>query len=246
VTIVNTIKLNQGNAVINSFTPIAHIVTPFSQKFSIPRQSLSLSVAKGAIIFSDDVDVTQSLDGIEGFSHLWLLFLFHENLAQGYKAKVRPPRLGGNKKVGVFASRSSFRPNGIGMSVVKNLGIKNNTLMVAGVDLLCMTPILDIKPYLPYADIVNEASAGYAHEKPSATLTAHYSDQAKEQLAFHQHQYPDLTALLDNILTQDPRPSYKQHQQDQKIYFIQLYDLEVKWSVNNTTIDVIAIYPVHK
>jgi tRNA-Thr(GGU) m(6)t(6)A37 methyltransferase TsaA len=232
--------------VTNSFTPIAHILTPFTQKFSIPRQGLSLSSAKGEIVFNAEIDVTQSLDGIEGFSHLWLLFLFHENLAQGYKPKVRPPRLGGNKKIGVFASRSSFRPNGIGMSVVKNLGVKNNKLMVEGVDLLSFTPILDIKPYLPYADAVHDATAGYAQDKPGLTLALHYSNRAASQLALYQTQYPDLADLLQNVLTQDPRPSYKQNKPDNKIYFIQLYDIELSWAVNDNTIEVIDIYLMQK
>ena len=230
--------------VTHSITPIGHILTPFTQKFSIPRQGLSLSCASGEIVFSEHIDIAQSLDGIEAFSHLWLLFLFHENLAQGYKTKVRPPRLGGNKKIGVFASRSSFRPNGIGMSVVKNLGMKDQRLQVEGVDLLSNTPIVDIKPYLPYADSVAQASAGFAQEKPKRPLTLKFSTQAAQKLTLHQACYPELTTLIHNTLSQDPRPYYKKHKQDDKIYFMQLYDIELSFCVMATTAEVIDIYPI--
>ncbi|MFT4655541.1 MAG: hypothetical protein ACI82S_003205, partial [Patiriisocius sp.] len=149
-------------------------------------------------------------------------------------------------KIGVFASRSSFRPNGIGMSVVKNLGVKNNKLMVEGVDLLSNTPILDIKPYLPYADIVQHASAGYAQDKPLPTLDLIYSQQAADQLALYQSQYPDFADLLQSILAQDPRPSYKQTKPDAKVYFVQLYDIEVRWLVNHNAVEVIDIYRMQK
>jgi tRNA-Thr(GGU) m(6)t(6)A37 methyltransferase TsaA len=225
-------------------TPIGHILTPFSQKFAIPRQGLSLSPAKGTIVFTDDIDVKQASDGIEAFSHLWILFLFHENLAQGFKAKVRPPRLGGNKKVGVFASRSSFRPNGIGMSLVRNLGMKDKQLLVDGVDLLDKTPIIDIKPYLPYADAVSEAYAGYADDKPINTLAVKFSASALQQLDSFQEKYSDLSALIRDVLAQDPRPSYKSNKQDNKVYFIRLYNLDIKWLVEGNTALVTEIYPI--
>lgn len=225
-------------------TPIGHILTPFSQKFAIPRQGLSLSHAKGTIVFTDDIDVMQASDGIEAFSHLWILFLFHENIAQGYKAKVRPPRLGGNKKVGVFASRSSFRPNGIGMSLVRNLGMKDKHLLVGGVDLLNKTPVIDIKPYLPYADTVSEASAGYANDKPINTLAVRFSASALQQLDSFQEKYSDLPSLIREVLAQDPRPSYKSNKPDNKVYFIRLYNLDIKWLVDDNTALVTDIYPI--
>lgn len=225
-------------------TPIAHILTPFSQKFAIPRQGLGLSPAKGTIVFTTEVDASQATDGIEAFSHLWILFLFHENLDQGFKAKVRPPRLGGNKKVGVFASRSSFRPNGIGMSLVRNLGMINEQLLVDGVDLLNNTPIIDIKPYLPYADSPNNAFAGYAEEKPNSPLRVTFSAIAQQQLDKHKEMYSDLPVLITQVLAQDPRPSYKSAKQDNKIYFVRLYHLDIKWLVVGNTANVTEIYPI--
>jgi tRNA-Thr(GGU) m(6)t(6)A37 methyltransferase TsaA len=229
-----------------SLTPIGHILTPFTQKFSIPRQGLSLSPANGEIVFADNIDVPQSLDGIEAFSHLWILFLFHENIAQGYKAKVRPPRLGGNRKIGVFASRSSFRPNAIGMSVVENKGLHNKRLIVGGVDLLSGTPILDIKPYLSYADAVPEAKSGYAQEKPLTLLEVVYTDKAEQALKLYEMKHPEIVNLITTILSQDPRPAYKRNKQDNKVYFIQLWDLELTWCVHQNIVELIDIYPAPK
>lgn len=210
---------------------IANIYTPFSQKFAIPRQGNGLSIAKGKITFLPQIDARQALDGIDAFSHLWLLFVFHENLEQGHKSKVRPPRLGGNKKIGVFATRSSFRPNAIGMSLVKNLGREGNELHVGGVDLLNNTPILDIKPYLPYADIDNTAHAGYAEEKPKSGLQVDFADNVCDTLEELSKQHTDYLPLLVSILEQDPRPAYKKQQVDNKTYHLALYNSDVHWQV---------------
>lgn len=210
---------------------IATIATPFSQKFAIPRQGNGLSIAKGQIKFSPEIDVRQALDGIAAFSHLWLLFIFHENLEQGFKSKVRPPRLGGNKKIGVFATRSTFRPNAIGMSLVENLGLIDDKLHVSGVDLLNNTPILDIKPYLPYADINIEAKAGYAHEKPHATLQVRLVDDVQSIIEKVSKQHTDYLPLLISVLEQDPRPAYKKNQTDPKMYHLALYNTDVHWQV---------------
>jgi tRNA-Thr(GGU) m(6)t(6)A37 methyltransferase TsaA len=186
----------------------------------------------------------QACDGIEAFSHLWIMFIFHENLDQGFKAKVRPPRLGGNKKIGVFASRSSFRPNGIGMSLVSNLGMKEEHLLVGGVDLLNNTPIVDIKPYIPYADSLSDAVAGYADEKPNNALAVIFTSNAHHQLDKHKEIYSDLPILINSVLAQDPRPAYKSAKQDSKIYFIRLYNLDIKWRVTGNTAHVIEIFPI--
>lgn len=229
-----------------AITPIAHILTPFAQKFAIPRQGLSLSCAKGELVFHEHINAQQALDGIEAFSHLWLLFLFHENIDKGFKAKVRPPRLGGNKKIGVFATRSSFRPNNIGMSLVKNLGFVDNRLRVEGVDLLNNTPIVDIKPYLPYADSLPNAQAGFAQLKPNVPLNLAFHNKVQKKLLELQARYSDITQLIHNVLTQDPRPSYKRNKHDDKLYIIQLYDIEISWRVIEQTVEVVDIYPAIK
>lgn len=223
---------------------IGHITTPFQQKFAIPRQGLGLSIAKGQINFAEDINPQQALMGIEDFSHLWLMFLFHDNLSQGFKQKVRPPRLGGNKKMGVFASRSSFRPNGIGLSLVRNLGLIDNRLHVGEVDLLCNTPIVDIKPYLPYADIATNATAGYAAEKPANTRQVIFAESANLCLKEASHQHADFLPLLESVLSQDPRPAYKQLTTDNKSYHLQLYNYDVHWRMQAEHILVVNVNKV--
>ncbi len=222
-------------------SPIGRIITPFQEKFSIPRQASLCKHAYGEVNFFEHINVVQALEGIEAFSHLWILFLFHKNISRGYKDKVRPPRLGGNKKIGVFASRSSFRPNHIGMSLVKNLGVKNNKLIVSEVDLLTNTPVIDVKPYLPYADIDLEASAGYASLIPESPLNVTFSEQSVKQLNKYESIYDGIKNLIIEILSQDPRPAYKASQQDTKIYFTKLYDLEIKWEVKSNELYVLSI-----
>ncbi|MEQ8952563.1 MAG: tRNA (N6-threonylcarbamoyladenosine(37)-N6)-methyltransferase TrmO, partial [Gammaproteobacteria bacterium] len=150
--------------------PIGILHSPYRQKFAIPRQPNLVPEAEGIISFESEYADPNLLRALDQFSHLWLLFLFHETASQGWSATVQPPRLGGKTRVGVFASRSPFRPNPLGMSVVRNLGhgMKNGRLQlrVGGIDLLDGTPIVDIKPYIPYADAIADAQGGFAAEAP--------------------------------------------------------------------------------
>lgn len=225
----------------NSIQPIAYLHSPFKQKFAIPRQASSLSAAKGQIVFTKSEYAHLGCKGIDEFSHLWLLFIFHENIRDKQNLLVRPPRLGGNEKKGVYATRSSFRPNNIGMSLVKNEGLVNEVLHVSGVDLLHNTPIIDIKPYLPYADCQPQAAAGYANDPPKKSMGVIYTNKAKQQLGQYLDNYPDLDKLLENVLSYDPRPSYKQNKVDDKIYNISMYDLNIAWLVNKNKICVLSI-----
>ncbi|MGQ8365141.1 tRNA (N6-threonylcarbamoyladenosine(37)-N6)-methyltransferase TrmO [Glaciecola sp. 1036] len=210
-----------------SLTPIGSIKTPFHQKFGIPRQGISLSSARGEIHFCHHINSEEACIGIDQFSHLWLLFIFSEHIHSEIKASVRPPRLGGNTKMGVFATRSSFRPNHIGMSVVKNLGFSNGILQVEGVDMLNDTPIIDIKPYVAYADKIEHSEAGYANFPPENSLTVEISPQTERKLLAANVQLP----LLIEILSQDPRPAYKRNTKDDKIYKIQLDNNDISWKV---------------
>lgn len=230
------------NAASFEFRSIGIISTPFKQKFGIPRQSQSISKATGVIQFSSDINPVNACRGLDNFSHLWISFIFHENLQGGWKDTVRPPRLGGNEKVGVFASRSTFRPNPMGLSVVKNLGLNdNNELVVAGVDLLDQTPIIDIKPYIRYADSVSDASCGFAEIAPDTMMQVDYSELAHSKLNKLRHKHPDFTELLQNILEQDPRPAYKSGTKDEKTYSVLLYDYDVKWQVSGSINYVVDI-----
>jgi tRNA-Thr(GGU) m(6)t(6)A37 methyltransferase TsaA len=234
------------NAASFAFRSIGIISTPFKQKFGIPRQSQSISKATGVIQFSSDINPVNACRGLNDFSHLWISFIFHENLEGGWKDTVRPPRLGGNEKVGVFASRSTFRPNPIGLSVVKNIGLNSkNELVVAGVDLLDKTPIIDIKPYIRYADSISDSTCGFAEFAPDTMLQVNYSKLARAKLNKLLHKHPDFEVLLQNILEQDPRPAYKSGTEDEKTYSVLLYSYDVKWQVReaiNYVVDIEAKY----
>lgn len=224
---------------------IAHVQSPFSEKFGIPRQPSLVSAGEFAIEFEAEFSDPAFVKDIEQHSHLWLLFLFHENLDKGYKASVRPPRLGGNKKTGVFATRSSFRPNGIGMSAVKLLSVDISgdkiRLIIESADLLNGTPIVDIKPYIPYSDRIESATSQMAQAAPEQSLAISWSTKSVNQVAQLNSKYPDLSLLIEQVLAQDPRPAYKKNKSDDKIYAISLYDLDIKWRVDNDVCLVISV-----
>ena len=152
-----------------NLVPIATVRSCFGEKFAVPRQPGLCPSAWGRLVFHPDFRSPEAIRGIEGFSHLWLIFGFHETVAHGWKPTVRPPRLGGNQRVGVFASRSTFRPNGLGLSLVRLEGIDTTgtdspVLLLGGLDLLDGTPVYDVKPYLPYAEALPAAAGGFASE----------------------------------------------------------------------------------
>ncbi|NOU49229.1 tRNA (N6-threonylcarbamoyladenosine(37)-N6)-methyltransferase TrmO [Pseudoalteromonas sp. JBTF-M23] len=224
--------------------PIGFIQSPYKQKFAIPRQPRLVPQAKAKLVFCEDFSREEFVRGIEEFSHLWLLFRFHETADKGYSALVRPPRLGGNERKGVFATRATFRPNGIGMSAVKLEGVeyKNGqlALLLSGIDLLDGTPIVDIKPYLPYSDAMTDASAGFADTRPETPMTVEFSDQASDFLV-KQTQYPDLREFITNVLKQDPRPAYKKQKQQTQFYGMSLYEFNIRWQVDEQHNKVIEI-----
>jgi len=228
-----------------NITPIGHIRSPFKQKFAIPRQPGLVKAARGEVVLTRDAADANCLRGIEQFSHLWLLFHFHETADKGWSPTVQPPRLGGKEKVGVFASRSTFRPNGLGMSVVENRGWRQQgsevILAVAGLDLLDGTPILDIKPYLPYADSIAGATGGYAETAPGNAFAVHFSEEAENMLQVFSGQYPELRELITTVLEQDPRPAWRHREPDPKQYGMSLFDLNIKWRIEDKTISVIRI-----
>lgn len=221
--------------------------TPYKQKFGIPRQPGLVDV-KGYVELVPELNSLDAIRGIEQYSHLWLLFSFHENLSQGWKTTVRPPRLGGNEKLGVFATRSTFRPNGIGQSVVKLHGVVQRKgkvcLEISGMDLLDGTPIIDIKPYIPFSDAIEGARGGIAQLAPEL-MAVEFSDLALSQIQHfsQQPQYENLHSLINSVLAQDPRPAYKKAKQDPKIYQVALYDLDIFWQVINDKIHVIELKP---
>jgi tRNA (adenine37-N6)-methyltransferase len=227
------------------FNPIGVLLSPYKQKFAIPRQPNLVKAGKAIVNLSSEFTDANSIRGIEQFSHLWLVFLFHGVAEQGWSPTVQPPRLGGKERVGVFASRSPFRPNPIGISVVENLGHSTNSgvtsIEVGGIDLLDGTPILDIKPYIPYADSISDALGGYAKEQPDNSLSVLFTPSAEEQLLELQESYPQLKEFISQILSQDPRPAWRAKDNDEKQYGMSLYDLNIKWKNENNGVSVLAI-----
>jgi len=231
-----------------SLHAIGTISTPFRQKFAIPRQP-NLANARGQITLYPEYSDPRVFKGLEVFSHIWVLFLFHKNIDKGWKPAVKAPRLGGNTTLGVFASRSTHRPNNIGMSALKNLGIEqiNNRLVlhVEGVDLLNGTPIIDIKPYLPYADSLehaHEALDALDNYQPIPQKEVVISPDAKAELEIAAQKYADLPTLIVAVLAQDPRPAYRHSVSvDTKIYRTSLYEYDISFVVKEEVIHVLSI-----
>lgn len=223
--------------------PIGFIESPYKEKFAVPRQPRLVPSSRSRIKLSGTSNCLESVRGIEQFSHVWLLFLFDQNLQAGWKPTVRPPRLGGNDRIGVFASRATFRPNGIGMSAVELKGViqdKGQTYLELGsVDLVDGTPIVDIKPYIPYSDSIPDAAGGFAAEEPTK-LEVNFSQQAQRKLSQHP-QGRHIIAVIKEVLAQDPRPAYKKSKPDSKEYAVNLFDLNVKFVVEALFINVTDI-----
>lgn len=217
------------------FNVIGTIESPYKQKFAIPRQPGLIAEAKGKLVLSPPYADDDIVRGIESFSHLWLIFVFHETASKGWSPLVRPPRLGGNARKGVFATRATFRPNPIGLSVVKLEKVYRQheklVLELSGIDLLDGTPILDIKPYLPYADALPDAAGGFADSAPETLMTVSFSEQARD-FCMAQKAHPELALLIEKVLKQDPRPSYKKQRNAEQHYGMTLYHFNIKWTVN--------------
>lgn len=203
--------------------PIAYLRTPFPEKFGIPRQPGLAPAARATLELEKPFRKPGVFDGLEGTSHLWLTFIFHQQ-PDDWQPKVRPPRLGGNRKRGVFATRSPRRPNRLGLSVVKLDLVETFRLELSGVDLLDGTPIVDIKPYVPYSDSLPHAVHSFAGQPP-ARMRVRYSPEAESVLAGE----PELRQLLDQVLALDPRPSYHD---DERTYGTALEKFNVRWRVS--------------
>jgi len=222
--------------------PIGIIRSPYKEKFAVPRQPGLVPSARSEIVLQGEANALEAVRGLEQFSHLWLLFLFDQNLEAGWRPTVRPPRLGGNERIGVFASRATFRPNGIGMSAVELKGIRQDgkdvIIELGGVDLVDGTPIVDIKPYIPYSDSLPLATGGFANDEPD-TLAVSFTDKAGSQLTGKQparHR-----AVIEEVLAQDPRPAYKKGKPDSKEYAVHLFDYNVKFTVDDEKVTVTAL-----
>lgn len=219
---------------MKNITPIAYIENDYKEKFGIPRNSGRAKSVISKITFYKDFRSIDAVRGLEDFSHLWLIFDFSLVKQDKFSPLVRPPRLGGNKKVGVFASRSPFRPNGLGLSCVKieKIDLTDKcapVIYVSGADLLDKTPIFDIKPYIPFADCQQDAVGGFADENENHKLEVVFENDTKEKVPLKK-----LSALIE-CLADDPRPSY---QNDDRIYGMTFANFNVKFSVKENTLSV--------
>ncbi len=226
--------------------PIGYVSSCYQEKFGIPRQPGLVPEAKGVLKLLPEYAEPEVVRGLDEFSHLWLIFMFHATANQGWKPTVRPPRLGGNTRVGVFATRSMFRPNSVGLSVVRLDAVQIHAgelaLELSGIDLLEGTPVLDIKPYLPYADSLNDATGGFAASPPVVLQKVVFSDNALAQCAVKSQLLKiDVSALIVQTLEQDPRPSYRKGTVDHKLYMLRLYDFDVRWRCRADTIEVLEL-----
>lgn len=217
--------------------PIAHIESDFPEKFGIPRQAGIVEELRARVVFEEPFRDPEALRGIEGFSHLWLIWQFSENVRADFSPTVRPPRLGGNARLGVFATRSPFRPNALGLSCVRLLGLektreKGTVLLVGGADLMDGTPIFDVKPYLPYADCRPEATGGFAPDAPEK-LKVVFPAAALDKVPCEKRD------ALRGVLSSDPRPRYQSD--PERLYAMSFAGLTVRFRVKDGTLRVESV-----
>ncbi|ERI53633.1 hypothetical protein N878_14735 [Pseudomonas sp. EGD-AK9] len=215
-------------AMTYSVSPIGFVRSCFKEKFAIPRQPQLAPAARGVLELLPPFDQGDAVQGLEQVSHVWLLFLFHQALEQQPRLKVRPPRLGGNQAVGVFSTRATHRPNGIGQSVVRLERVEPGRLHLSGIDLLDGTPVLDIKPYVPYADSLPEARNAMAEGAPQLIPVAWQAEALQQAQAHALRLGEPLVELIEQCLAQDPRPAYQQPEPERR-YGARLWDLDVHW-----------------
>ena len=215
--------------------PIARIQSDFSEKFGIPRQSGLVEALRARVVFSPEYRVREAFRGLEGFSHIWLVWGFSQNVEAGWSPTVRPPRLGGNARMGVFATRSPFRPNPIGLSCVELLAVDYDApdgpaLVVGGADLLDGTPIFDVKPYVPHADCRPQARGGFADAHREDRLAVDFPPRLEALVP------PDKREALRGVLAGDPRPSYQRD--PQRLYGLGFAGLQVRFTVEDGVLHV--------
>ncbi len=218
--------------------PIAHMRSDFPTKFGIPRQSGLVEELRAMIVFEPEYRSEDALRGIEDFSHLWLIWQFSQAVREGWSPTVRPPRLGGNTRMGVFATRSPFRPNNLGLSCVRLLEVKHTqqygtVLIVGGADLLDGTPIFDIKPYIPYSDSRPEAAGGFTDRVGDFLLDVKFPQELLEKLP------ADKQAAAVGVLSHDPRPSYQR--KPGRVYGLNFAGFDIRFIVEDAVLTVQSV-----
>lgn len=229
------------------FEQIGVIRSPYKEKFAVPRQPGLVKSADGELHLVAPYNQADAVRGLEAFSHLWVIFVFHQTMAGGWRPTVCPPRLGGNARMGVFATRSTFRPNPVGMSLVELKEIvcqKEKVILKLGsLDLVDGTPVIDIKPYLPFAESLPDATASYAQQAPVAEMHVSFTADIDQQLSRLEQRYPQLKTFIGEVLAQDPRPAYRKGEETGKTYAVWLHDFNVRWRVTEEGFEVFALEP---
>lgn len=229
------------------FEQIGVIRSPYKEKFAVPRQPGLVKSGGGELHLIAPYNQADAVRGLEAFSHLWVLFIFHQTMEGGWRPTVRPPRLGGNARMGVFATRSTFRPNPVGMSLVELKGIRCQKeqviLELGGLDLVDGTPVVDIKPYLPFAEALPDARASYAQQAPQADMPVYFTDALAAELVHLEKRYPRLREFIVDVLAQDPRPAYRKEEDAGRAYAVWLLDFNVRWRVTDSGFEVFALEP---
>lgn len=221
--------------------PIAKMHSDFSDKFGIPRQSGLVEELRSTIVFEPEFRNADALRGLEDFTHIWIIWQFSEAVRQGWSPTVRPPRLGGNTRMGVFATRSPFRPNNLGLSCVRILGLEHTAkygtvIHVGGADLLDQTPIFDIKPYIPYSDSKPEASGGFTDHTGDFILKVDFPPELLQLLP------EEKRSAVIGVLSHDPRPSYQRN--PDRVYGLAFAGYDIRFSVNEDRLTVCAVNPL--
>lgn len=228
-----------------TFEIIGTIHSAYKEKYGIPRQPGLVSVQTATLELLPPYNRPESVKGLEAFSHIWVSFIFHGVEPGKWTPTVRPPRLGGNERMGVFATRSTHRPNPLGLSVVELVGIDSDSnsvkLHLRGADLLDGTPVIDIKPYVPYVDSIPQARSGFAGAAPEVVLQVVFSPEAEKQLAQEMDRYPQLRSLISESLAYDPRPAYKAEKELKSQGGVRLLDFDVRFVIEGKQLTVTDI-----
>ena len=228
---------------------IGVVRTPFVEKFGIPRQGGLVDEVHATLELDAPYNREEAWRGIDGFSHLWLLTWFHADKGAEAALTVRPPRLGGNARMGVFATRAPYRPNPVGLSLVRLLRVERLAgdavrIHVAGAAVSDGTPLLDVKPYVPYVEALPQALGGFAAEDSGARLQVVWTEQGRAACTSWSARYPDLAALVEALLARDPRPAYRQDEQAGRVYGMRVYALNVRWRVAAGVAEVLDVLEV--
>lgn len=221
-----------------SINVIARMHSDFATKFGIPRQSGLVEELRSTIVFEPEYRNNDALRGIEDFSHLWIIWQFSEAVRQGWSPTVRPPRLGGNTRMGVFATRSPFRPNNLGLSCVRLLDVEHTekygtVLHVGGADLMDGTPIFDVKPYIPYSDCKPDASGGFTDQASDFLLTVDFPEELLGKLPEQKRE------AAIGVLSHDPRPSYQKN--EERVYGLTFAGFNIRFMVRNKLLTVLEV-----